>query len=119
MEPSSDDRNGDAEDTIAERTRVQVSHNEDNDEAPANAELWRYMKMQSEMQQRQMIMIERLQNVTDDIKAELRAARLKPSSPESDTKFQTLKTQSRSVSPSDQLRVTLRDSGNFDEFKTP
>ena len=78
--------------------------------------------MQSEMQQRLMIMIERLQNVTDDIKADSRAARLKPSSPASDTKSQiedSARALSGSVSPSEQLRVTLRDSGNFDEFKTP
>ena len=122
MEPSSEDRSSDAEDAKAERTRVQVSRNEDNDYTPSNAELWRYMKMQSEMQQRQMIMIERLQDMTDEIKAELQAARLRPSSPVSDTKSQTEDSavaQSRSVSPSEQLRVTLRDSGNFDEFKTP
>ena len=111
MEPSSDDRSSDAEDTIAERTRVQVSRNEDNDYTPSNAELWRYMKMQPEMQQRQMIMIERLHDVTDEIKAELRAARLKPSSPASDTKPQTedcTGAQSRSGSPSEQLRVIER-----------
>ena len=122
MEPSSDDRSSNAEDLIAERTLDQASRNEDYDDAPSNAELWRYMKMKSEMQQRQMIMIERLQDVTDEIKAKLRAARLKPSSPASNTKSQTEdsdKAQSSSVSPSEQLRVTLRDSGNFNEFKTP
>ena len=36
------------------------SQNEDNDDAPSNVELLRYMKMQFEMQQRQMIIIERL-----------------------------------------------------------
>ena len=87
MEPSSNDLSSDAEDTIAERRR-----NEDNDYPPSNAELWRYMKMQSEMQQRQMIMIERLLDVTDEIKAELRAARLKPSSPVSDILSLRLKT---------------------------
>ena len=74
---------------IAELTRVQVSRNEDNDDAPSNTELWRIMKMQSEMQQRQMIVTERLEDVIDEIKAELRAARFKPSSPASDTKCQT------------------------------
>ena len=45
--------------------------------------------MQSEMQQRQTFMIERLQDVVNEIKAELRAVHLKPSSPASDTKSQT------------------------------
>ena len=60
--------------------------------------------MQSEMQQRQVIMIERLQVVTDEIKAELRAACLKPVSSVSNTMSQTrngARAQSRTVSPSD------------------
>ena len=62
--------------------------------------------------------------MTNKIKAELRAAHLKPSSPVSGTKSQTddsARAQSRSVSPREQLRVILRgrDSGNFEEFKSP
>ena len=62
--------------------------------------------MQSEMQQRQMIMIERLQDVNDETK---------PSPPASDSKAQiadSARAENRSVSPSEQL------SGNFDEFQT-
>ena len=68
------------------------------------------------MQQRQMIIIKRLQDVTNEIKADLRAACLKSSSPVSDN---SARVRSISVNPSEQYRVTMRDSGKFDEFKTP
>ena len=58
--------------------------------------------------------------MTDEIKVELQAAHLNQSTPASDTKSQagdSARAQSRSVNPTEQLRVTLSDFGNFDEFK--
>ena len=81
MEQSSDDHNSDVEDLLAEHMDVHVSDNEENEDAPSNAELWRFIKMQSDMQQKQLMMIERLQYVTEEIKVELRSIRRKSSSP--------------------------------------